>query len=163
MLDLCVLGSCCGIVRLHVRYCCTAGTRSTSTSLHPQQHLLTTCMWPITFDLIWSCLDCLWMGYQNPLAAGLPSVVMAYCSLWRGQDWPGLLAVSPQGNLVFYCSFPLSCLLNMTLLFASHNIPIQTHGQQWPKESISPTDKAFYVALALCVRDTGLVPLLMIS
>ena len=35
-LDVCVLGSCCGIVRLHVRYCCTVGTRSTSISLHSQ-------------------------------------------------------------------------------------------------------------------------------
>ena len=33
-LDLCVLGSCCGIVRLLVRYYCTVGTRSTSISLH---------------------------------------------------------------------------------------------------------------------------------
>ena len=35
-LDLYVLGSCCGIVRLHVRYCCTVRTRSTSISLHSQ-------------------------------------------------------------------------------------------------------------------------------
>ena len=35
-LDLCVLGGCCGIVRLLVRYCCTVGTRSTSISLHSQ-------------------------------------------------------------------------------------------------------------------------------
>ena len=33
-LDVCVLGSCWRIVRLHVRYYCTVGTRSTSISLH---------------------------------------------------------------------------------------------------------------------------------
>ena len=33
-LDLYVLGSCCGIVRLFVGYYCTVGTRSTSISLH---------------------------------------------------------------------------------------------------------------------------------
>jgi hypothetical protein len=52
-LDLYVLGSCCGIVRLLVRYCYTIGTRSTSISLLSQYHLLTMCMWPIKiwFDL----------------------------------------------------------------------------------------------------------------
>jgi hypothetical protein len=43
-LDLCVLGSCCEIVRLHVRYCCTVGTRSTSILLHSQYQLITLCM-----------------------------------------------------------------------------------------------------------------------
>ena len=47
---ICVLGR-CGIVRLHVRYCCTVGTRSTSISLHLHSHLLTMCMWQIKFDL----------------------------------------------------------------------------------------------------------------
>ena len=43
----CILDLCCETVR----YYCTVGARRTSISLHPQIHLLKTCMWPITFDL----------------------------------------------------------------------------------------------------------------
>ena len=71
-LDLCVLGS-CRIVRWHVRYCCTVGTRSIS--LHLQCHLLIMCMWPIKFegtvvaasrDILLSLLSCPFLLFSLP-------------------------------------------------------------------------------------------------
>jgi hypothetical protein len=78
-LDMCLLGSCCGIVSLHVRYCCTDGIRQFCLPSRPQPSRRQSCDRGIsclldahhrghTQQVMWLEVSCLWTCFvENTL------------------------------------------------------------------------------------------------